>query len=450
MFLSFVPSLIPSVPLAALKITTVLVVATALAHQLHHALQYPGQYLDDYHYWSSTSTTSSHAPVATTTTTTTPVVPAFGACLLVKDDNALLSEWLAYHYTVLPLRYLMIGVDVNSTQDPYQDVLQEWHDTTDLQVLHVLQAEDFAHTHDTSKRGTQQQQERIATTKQDHHHALVNRQKGFITECSKRMKEHGLRWTAYLDTDEYVVPHRLVVEDNNHDVTTEDTASKTNTAETTIKPESRRIRSSLPPLSSPTTVLDVMMDLQRQGLVDACYTLPRLLVGALQNRTCHREATAETETTTKTPSTAASSLQTLHYFQHAPKGDFQYSKFGKVFMDVGRLPESTLHDQIPKSIHRPYKDACGPGVVPFFDAYFYINHYIGSWERYSSRPDGRRNRQEWEQRAFVDDGSPDCNAAGMEGWWQRFQELVGGPETAARLVRLGTDQRSADTDTTSM
>ena len=35
----------------------------------------------------------------------------FSACLLVKDDNQLLPEWLAYHYTVMPLRRLIVGVD---------------------------------------------------------------------------------------------------------------------------------------------------------------------------------------------------------------------------------------------------------------------------------------------------------------------------------------------------
>ena len=35
----------------------------------------------------------------------------FSACLLVKDDNQLLPEWLAYHYTTMPLRRLIVGVD---------------------------------------------------------------------------------------------------------------------------------------------------------------------------------------------------------------------------------------------------------------------------------------------------------------------------------------------------
>eukprot|EP00984_Skeletonema_dohrnii_P032193 scaffold25805_cov78-Skeletonema_dohrnii-CCMP3373.AAC.1 len=30
--------------------------------------------------------------------------PPWSACLLIKDNNIILPEWLAYHYTVLPLR----------------------------------------------------------------------------------------------------------------------------------------------------------------------------------------------------------------------------------------------------------------------------------------------------------------------------------------------------------
>ena len=36
---------------------------------------------------------------------------AFSACMLVMDDNHRLTEWLAYHYHVLPLRYLVVAVD---------------------------------------------------------------------------------------------------------------------------------------------------------------------------------------------------------------------------------------------------------------------------------------------------------------------------------------------------
>ena len=45
---------------------------------------------------------------------------AFSACLLIKDNNIILPEWLAYHYTVLPLRRLIVAVDTLSHTDPSQ------------------------------------------------------------------------------------------------------------------------------------------------------------------------------------------------------------------------------------------------------------------------------------------------------------------------------------------
>ena len=39
---------------------------------------------------------------------------SWSACLLLKDNNIILPEWLAYHYTVLPLRRLIVAVDPSS------------------------------------------------------------------------------------------------------------------------------------------------------------------------------------------------------------------------------------------------------------------------------------------------------------------------------------------------
>lgn len=38
----------------------------------------------------------------------------FASCLLIMDDNHYLIEWLAYHYYVLPLKYLIVMIDPNS------------------------------------------------------------------------------------------------------------------------------------------------------------------------------------------------------------------------------------------------------------------------------------------------------------------------------------------------
>ena len=46
-------------------------------------------------------------------------------CLLIKDENDILSEWIAYHYHVFNMRRLIVAVDPSSVQTPL-DVLQYW------------------------------------------------------------------------------------------------------------------------------------------------------------------------------------------------------------------------------------------------------------------------------------------------------------------------------------
>eukprot|EP00588_Corethron_pennatum_P009150 CAMPEP_0194271248 /NCGR_PEP_ID=MMETSP0169-20130528/5088_1 /TAXON_ID=218684 /ORGANISM="Corethron pennatum, Strain L29A3" /LENGTH=204 /DNA_ID=CAMNT_0039013557 /DNA_START=100 /DNA_END=711 /DNA_ORIENTATION=+ len=55
------------------------------------------------------------------------------ACLLVKDDNHILSEWIAYHYTTLPLRHLVVAVDPISETSP-ADILGRWNKEMDMDI----------------------------------------------------------------------------------------------------------------------------------------------------------------------------------------------------------------------------------------------------------------------------------------------------------------------------
>ena len=54
-------------------------------------------------------------------------IPAdgFAACLLLKDNNYALSEWLAYHWMTLPLKYLVVAVDPTGTTSP-KEILDLW------------------------------------------------------------------------------------------------------------------------------------------------------------------------------------------------------------------------------------------------------------------------------------------------------------------------------------
>lgn len=56
------------------------------------------------------------------------------ACLLVKDDNDILSEWIAYHYHALNMRFLIVAVDPHSIQSP-SSILAKWKLLTDLEII---------------------------------------------------------------------------------------------------------------------------------------------------------------------------------------------------------------------------------------------------------------------------------------------------------------------------
>ena len=55
------------------------------------------------------------------------------ACLLIKDDNDILPEWLAYHYHTMNLRNLIVAVDPSSSELP-SEILQKWRLLTDLKI----------------------------------------------------------------------------------------------------------------------------------------------------------------------------------------------------------------------------------------------------------------------------------------------------------------------------
>ena len=320
---------------------------------------------------------------------TQPARDGMGACLMIKEDVDLLYEWIAYHHTVLPLRYLFVGSDVGNTQDP-QHVLDRWETITGLDVS-VVNVSDLV---------VAAPQVLAPATRQEAHHAFVHRQKAFVQECARRLKQKGARWTTFIDSDEFLVWNRVGTDDETEDI------------------EDLRERKALPPVDSATTVLDYL-DAQRDGNQSTCITLPRLIVGSLETKPCRNAAVTRRRATSDF---RLHSLSTLRFFQHAKKGDFSSSKFGKVVMDLSRI-EDELLEQKPRNIHRPYKEHCGPSVVYFPSALFYLNHYIGSWERYRSREDQRRNRGEWEQRAYFDDGVS-CDKE-VHRWFDRFVDRFG-------------------------
>ena len=353
------------------------------------------------------------------------------ACLMVKDDNDLLYEWLAYHFTTLvpPGRpfYVVIGSDVGNTHD-ITEVLHRWDKIPELHYW-ILPADDFVNVHGNyndlfGQNKSSEENMSPDERKHYHHHALIHRQKGFLTACSRLLKSQGAEWTLYSDTDEFLALHPLSDDDLKLKIDGQGHDSITNS--------SFHIRQRLAEsMDKEKSVLEILDELQDFGHNDICLTIPRLLVGALENRTCPPQFGIDSvqQLAQKQLQDRYADMSTLRFVQHAPEGDFTYSRFGKVLMDLSRIADETIQMDLPRNIHRPYATHCGPaGGAHFPNAFAFLMHYIGSWERYASRSDNRRNRREWEERAFVDNVDGDVSAvctSRVHTWYPKFIRRVG-------------------------
>lgn len=121
---------------------------------------------------------------------------AAAACILIKDENHRLSEWIAYHYFVLPLRRLVTMIDPTSTQNPIP-ILDKWRPLIHIDVWNDTDI-NFKIRHDPNN------------TVKTHR----GRQIQFYKECAYYLQEEQRQnsnsnkanyyWTAFWDVDEYI------------------------------------------------------------------------------------------------------------------------------------------------------------------------------------------------------------------------------------------------------
>ena len=122
----------------------------------------------------------------------------FAACLLMKDDNMILPEWLAYHYQVLPLRHLIIGLDPFALTSPNIIVEEYRKEGMNITIWHE---DDYIFD------GPRHYNRRVFAndTAEAKVQGYLWRQRAFLTNCLQDLKQRkNLRWTLLVDTDEYL------------------------------------------------------------------------------------------------------------------------------------------------------------------------------------------------------------------------------------------------------
>lgn len=131
----------------------------------------------------------------------------FAACLLIKDDNEILPEWLAYHYHVIGMRDLIVAVDPLSREYP-TSILERWSSLTDMRIQEWNDEDympsDFLVYQKPPEKYMQNASDFTDLSAEDLLEVSNHRyrQRVFLAKCMKEFRDRGNSWVMHIDTDE--------------------------------------------------------------------------------------------------------------------------------------------------------------------------------------------------------------------------------------------------------
>jgi len=345
----------------------------------------------------------------------------FSSCLILKDDNDRLPEWLAYHWLVLPLKYLVVAIDPNGTTSP-EKIIHQWN-TLDTGMEIVLWNDvDYNHSINEDL---------------DEKHQHRQRQKHFLAKCMMYHKDRNRSWVAIIDPDEYIT-YNTIVSDDPHPYRKQDhpdTFSKgfeeyPRFDETEYRNAMYAMREkAAESLGISQTLFDFINEAKdiEPWISEICHLMPRLFFSAVES---HRHEL--TEAHVEQFGFDVMNFSTLRYFKHASKDGWSDNHYGKVIVDISRIKS----DQITKdmnTIHQPIPSACTYPFRPYETGIFRVNHYIGSWKAYSGKSDPRRSKERFEMFSSVNEGSD----YQLQSWLGKFVEKIGVSNSKKLLEHSG-------------
>ena len=325
----------------------------------------------------------------------------FAGCLLIKDDNDILPEWLAYHYHTIGLRHLIVAVDPLSVEFPTK-ILKRWREFTDMNIQEwtddnympsdflVYQKPPEKYMEDASDFNKDLSAEDILEISTHRY-----RQRVFLAQCLKAHRDQGSSWVIHIDTDEYVVASKLLRQMNPNYVT-------------------------IPPMDQPKSVLNLLQQVVNkttQQVSYPCISMLRVLFGSVES--------SNEEVYNEVPSGFnAKHFESLRWRYHALPHNMSFHGNPKVILDVSAIPEEHFPEDIVFSIHRPVQAFCHRNKEVAFTNFrkqpIAVNHYLGSWERYAGRNDKRRSRAVYDAKANVRRGKDDGNRLWLKGFVRTF------------------------------
>ena len=360
-----------------------------------------------------------------TTTTSTPSALHFlplrnismAVCLLIKDENNNLGEWIAYHSFSLPLRHLVVAVDPHSMTSP-SEILSRW---TAL-GMDIVEWNDTDYIK-SEKRYKVPLDSPLNDTMHIRSHRL--RQNLFVSACLGYHKAQNRTWVLTTDVDEFLTFNTVTEHDHPYYFCkTKSAANRSPYAFAPNKcmpfealpqmqknivnrlscgkisnrswnlPEERMIARTRLPNNEMwnVTVMEVLTDQVRYNISWwelPCLVIPRIQYGSSEETDLSKLYRGIPE------GFDPKKFNTLRFFRHhsnAIKGNLWH---GKALVDVSRIPVK-LFTRPALSIHNPVGMYCGTKGVTLQSRIISpltANHYVGSYEAFRAKTDKRRTIQ---------------------------------------------------------
>jgi len=351
------------------------------------------------------------------------------ACLLVKDENHNLPEWLAYHYFNLPLQYLVVSVDPNSVTSPSK-ILSRWREEMGMDIVEwddsVFLPKQF--------RGPVPWNSPAKTHIVRHH----LRQNWFLAKCMKYHKLKNRTWTILIDVDEYITFNTISFDDANPYFEKDDSSSSSYTINKSYVLSNNipykdiqllETRTKLPHSIFDKTIAQFIHEQKDSSpfKIRSCIVFPRLSFGNFEpkNVVMEQEITPEFLNPKR--------YNTLRFFRHARKGNITANLRGKPIVDVARIPLLRFN-QKANYPHCPLRQCGESEYAPNDFAIFKVNHYSLSKEAYFAQSNKRRTLEMYKHRGA--DSNYDVSYE-MKPWLGYFVQHVGHEKAKIFLAGAG-------------
>lgn len=293
------------------------------------------------------------------------LVDSFAACLMLKDANNRLSEWVAYHYWALPLRSLVVYVDPHSRTHP-RDILQKWESVIDVTYWDSVTDIGLPVSH-------------LNSTKKEQVKTLA-RQNAFLGACARNLRQRHKTWTLLADVDEYLLmdPEKLP-------------------QQISLMQQPGYISQLIHAAEDTST--DMMQNWRDKLANRTCMVIPRVMIAGVESQ--YQEVTNLESWPFDLDPYRFNTVRFRHW------SDLRSGKnrMGKSLLRVDRW---NGHGKL--GVHRATK-TCGGKNINIGQHPLRLNHYLGSWETYS----------------FIDDPRYKDDAAGRVRW-ENFSRLQSDPK----------------------